>query len=80
MMRLFHHLAGFVLLVGVLTGCASSAQLAQRYNDRCVQRGLEPGTDAFRHCVAQLENDSAARRDARHREMVERSGVPSFGR
>jgi hypothetical protein len=45
-----------------------------------MERGLHAGTDAFRDCVAQLENESALRRDARHREMVERSAVPSFDR
>jgi hypothetical protein len=68
------------LLTLAVAGCASSAQVAQRYNDRCAERGLQAGSDAFRNCVAQLEGESALRRDARHREMVERSAVPSFNR
>jgi hypothetical protein len=69
-----------VLLAAMTAGCASSTQVAQRYDERCAERGLQPGTDAFRNCVAQLETESALRRDARHREMVERSGAPSFNR
>jgi hypothetical protein len=69
-----------LLLTVLMAGCASSTPVAQRYNERCTDRGLQSGTDAFRNCVAQLENESVARRDARHREMVERSAAPSFGR
>jgi hypothetical protein len=70
-----------LLLIGpTMAGCASSTQVTQSYGGRCADRGLQPGTDAFDKCVAQLETDSALRRDARHREMVERSAAPSFGR
>ena len=70
-----------LLLLGLtIASCASSTQVAQRYNERCAERGLQPGTEPYSNCVAQLETESALRRDARHREMIERSAVPSFGR
>jgi hypothetical protein len=80
MNSLFRWPIALAIVGTMVAGCASTAQIAQRYDDRCAERGLQSGTNAFRDCVAQLENESALRRDARHREMVERSAVPSFGR
>jgi hypothetical protein len=80
LMKSFAQWAIALLTALAAAGCASSGQVTQRYNDRCAERGYQAGSDAFRNCVAQLESESALRRDARHREMVERSGAPSFGR
>jgi len=60
----------------LVTGCASSAQLAQRNEERCTARGLQPKTDAFADCILRLETESEVRKDARHREMMERSSNP----
>ena len=69
-----------LLSIALLAGCASSEQMAQRYNDRCASQGLQPGTEAFSNCVAQLETQSELRKGALHRDMVERSAAPSFNR
>jgi hypothetical protein len=64
-------------LTGFLAGCASSAeQLAQRNNERCAARGLQPDTDAFSDCVVALETERNVRMESRRRDMMERSNVP----
>jgi hypothetical protein len=69
------------LALGLLVaGCSSVGQLAQRDNERCAARGLQPQTDAYTNCLASLETERKLRMDARHREQVERSGAPSFSR
>ena len=60
----------------LVAGCASAEQLAQRDNERCTARGLQPETKDFNDCLAQLENERVARRDARHREQIEKSANP----
>jgi hypothetical protein len=72
----FQRLVPALLLAVTLAGCASAPQMAQSYSERCAASGLAPGTDAFSNCVARLETESQMRRDARHREMVERSAIP----
>jgi hypothetical protein len=72
----FHRLA-LPLLLGLLTaGCATSAQLAQRDEQRCIDRGYQPKTDAFADCVVRMGNDRDARTEARRREMVETPYIP----
>jgi hypothetical protein len=63
-----------------VAGCGSVGQLAQRDEERCAARGLQPQTDAFTNCIVSLETERKLRMDARHREQVERSGAPSFSR
>ena len=63
-----------------VAGCSSASQLAQRDEERCAARGLQPQTDAYTNCLVSLETERKLRMDARHREQVERSAAPSFSR
>ena len=64
-------------LAVLLAACASSPeQVAQRQNERCAARGLQPNTDAFNECVAALDNERDRRMESRRRDMIERSNVP----
>jgi hypothetical protein len=69
-------------LIGVLaSGCITTAeQQAKRTEERCVERGYQPKTDAFSDCVVRLDGERSARMDARHREQVEKSAAPSLNR
>jgi hypothetical protein len=78
MKSLFHWPVPALLLAMTMAGCASAPQLAQSNNERCAASGHAPGTDAFANCVVRLETESQVRRDARHREMVERSAIPQI--
>jgi uncharacterized protein YcfL len=60
----------------LLAGCASAEQLAQRDQDRCVARGYKPETKEFNDCMTLVENERVARRDALHREQIEKSANP----
>jgi hypothetical protein len=60
-----------------LAGCASSAQLAQRDEDRCAARGYQPKTDAYADCLLRLEGDRSVRTESRRREALEQSYFPS---
>jgi hypothetical protein len=67
------------LLLGLalsVAGCASTAQLAQRNNERCVNRGYQPGTADFNKCLQLVENEHVQRMDARRQEWIEKSGSP----
>lgn len=67
-----------LLLVTALTvtGCASSAQLAQRDEERCAARGYQPKTDGFADCLLRLESERSERTETRRREMLEKPYVP----
>ena len=68
-------------LCSLATGCITTAeQQAKRNEERCVERGYQPNTDAFKDCVVRLETDKTVRMDQRHREMVEKSAIPSANR
>ena len=68
-------------LCALATGCITTAeQQAKRLEDRCVERGYQPNTDAFKDCVVRLETDKTVRMDQRHREAVEKSAIPSSNR
>ena len=70
-----------LVLCALVAGCITTAeQQAKRQEDRCVERGYQPNTDAFKDCVVRLETDKTIRMDQRHREAVERSAVPSSNR
>jgi hypothetical protein len=70
-----------VALCTLAAGCITTAeQKAQRLEDRCVERGYQPKTDAFKDCVVRLETESTVRMDQRHREAVEKSAIPSSNR
>jgi hypothetical protein len=67
-----------LLLVAALTvtGCASSAQLAQRDEERCAARGYQPKTDGFADCLLRLESERSERTETRRREMLEKPYIP----
>ena len=68
-------------LCALVAGCITTAeQQAKRQKDRCVERGYQPNTDAFKDCVVRLETDKTVRMDQRHREAVEKSAIPSSNR
>jgi hypothetical protein len=70
-------------LIGLLaTGCLtmSPEQQAKRNEERCVERGYKPNTDEFADCVVRIETERSNRMDARHREEVSRSAMPSLNR
>jgi hypothetical protein len=68
-------------LCALATGCITTAeQQAKRAEERCVERGYQPKTDAFADCLVRLETDKTVRMDQRHREMVEKSAIPSANR
>ncbi len=65
-----------LLAAALLTACASSAQIADRNNQRCVNRGYQPGTPDFEKCLGVVDNDRQTRVDARRQEWMEKSGSP----
>jgi hypothetical protein len=70
-------------LIGLfVSGCLTTSpeQQAKRNEERCVERGYKPNTDEFADCVVRIENERSARMDARHREEVSRSAMPSLNR
>ena len=68
-------------LCALVAGCITTAeQQAQRNEERCVERGYQPKSDAFADCLVRLETDKTVRMDQRHREMVEKSAIPSSNR
>ena len=70
-----------LVLCAFASGCITTAeQQAQRNEERCVERGYQPKSDAFNDCVVRLETESTIRMDQRHREAVEKSAIPSSNR
>ena len=68
-------------LCALAAGCITTAeQQAKRNEERCVERGYQPKSDAFNDCIVRLETDKTIRMDQRHREAVEKSAVPSSNR
>jgi hypothetical protein len=69
------------LLSLLVTGCITSAeQVAQRNNERCLERGYQPMTDAFSDCLVRLESERDRRIEARRREMMEAPPSPPISR
>ena len=68
------------LLGALLAGCTSAAQIAQRNEERCQERGYQPKTDAFADCVTRLETERSVRGEQRRREMLEQSAAPPSNR
>ena len=61
----------------LIAGCASSAeQIAQRNNQRCVNRGLQPNTKEFDDCLTRVETDRQVRMDDRRMEQFQKSANP----
>jgi len=69
-----------ILLGLLLANCATSSpeQLAERYKTQCINRGYQPGTDAYADCLVQVEGEREGRIDARRREMVDQR-QPMYG-
>ena len=68
-------------LCALVTGCITTAeQQAKRKEERCVERGYQPKSDAFNDCIVRLETESAIRMDQRHHEAAEKSAIPSANR
>lgn len=66
-----------LLAVAVLmAGCASQAQIAERNNQRCVNRGYQPGTVDFQKCLDLVDNERQERVDRRRQEWIEKSANP----
>jgi hypothetical protein len=66
----------FLALALLLAGCASAEQIAERNNQRCADRGYQPGTPDFNKCLQLVENERVQRVDARRQEWMEKSGSP----
>lgn len=60
----------------LLAGCATAEQITARNNERCVQRGYQPGTPEFNKCLQLVDNERVQRTDARRQEWSEKSGSP----
>jgi hypothetical protein len=68
-------------LCALVAGCITTAeQQAKRNEERCVERGYQPNTDAFKDCIVRLDTERTLRMDQRHREAVEKSAIPSSNR
>ena len=68
-----------LVLCALVAGCASSAeQLAQRNNEWCAARGLQPNTDAFAECVTRLETERDVRIQSRHRDLLDKTSSPPY--
>jgi hypothetical protein len=79
MISTFYRFIVVSLLVGSVAACASSAeQQAQRDDERCAARGLQPNSKEHDDCVTSLASQRDARMERRHREMVERP-APTYG-
>ncbi len=66
-----------LVLSAPLTHCVStSEQMAQRNNERCAARGLQPNTDAFNDCVVRLEGERLQRMDDNRRRAMEKFEMP----
>ena len=81
----------FILLsisAALLAGCTSAKDVAQRHEERCLARGLQPKTDHFQDCLNQLDNerdrrmereDPQAQQARGHRRLDERRVGPPLG-
>lgn len=68
-----------LVLSALVAGCATSTeQLAQRNNERCAARGLQPNTDAFAECATRLETERDVRIQSRHRDLLEKTSSPPY--
>ena len=68
-------------LCALATGCITSAeQQAQRNEERCAARGLQPNTDAFKDCMVRIDTERELRMQTRRQEMLEKSAIPSSNR
>jgi hypothetical protein len=68
------------ILAALLAGCTSAKDVAQRNEERCLARGLQPKTDAYQECLNQLDNERDRRMETRRRELLEQSAAPPSNR
>jgi hypothetical protein len=68
------------MLAALLVGCASAKDIAERNEERCRARGLEPKTDRYEECLRQLETERDTRMEKRRREELERPAIPPSNR
>ena len=68
----------FALSAALASCAASPQQLAQRNDERCAARGLQPQTDAFADCVTRLETERDVRMQSRHRDLLEKTTAPPY--
>jgi hypothetical protein len=68
------------IFAALLAGCTSAKDVAQRNEERCLARGLQPKTDAFHECLNRLEDDRDRRMETRRRELLEQSAAPPSNR
>ena len=62
----------FLLLSVLAVGCVSTSErTAQRNNERCINRGHQPGSERFNECLLLVESERTQRIDDRRREMME---------
>jgi hypothetical protein len=64
-------------VASALAGCTSAAQLAERDQQRCSDRGLAPNTDLYANCLLQLEGERSNRMEQRRRENLEKPFDPT---
>jgi hypothetical protein len=57
----------------LLAGCASTEQLAQRDQERCAARGLQPNSNEFTDCVTRLETERQLRTENRRMDYMIRT-------
>jgi hypothetical protein len=68
-----------LVLTGLVAACAMTAeQQAQRDDERCTARGLQPTTKAHDDCVLGLRGQRDVREQQRHRDLVEQR-APTYG-
>jgi uncharacterized protein YecT (DUF1311 family) len=69
------------VVCALAAACAVTAeQQAQRDNERCSARGLQPESKAHDDCVSALANQRDARMQRGHRELVERPAPTPYSR
>jgi hypothetical protein len=79
-------LVSAVVVVLMLTGCASSQQLTQTADEKCQTDGLKPGTSDYDKCrtafdtARQQENTTRAMREQQDRMMRDAQTISRMGR
>jgi hypothetical protein len=68
-------------LCALSAGCLTTAEpQTKRDSERCIARGIQPGTKDFDYCLSQIDGDREARIQARRQEMLEKSAAPPLMR
>jgi hypothetical protein len=76
-----HRWLAVLALCLLSAGCLTTAeQQAKNDGERCVKRGLQPGTKEFDFCLSQIDGDRETRIQQRRQEMLEKSAAPPLMR